>query len=85
MTKASAFMHDHPKEAMGMLGKRLNVKDPVVLAEAYQHTVDSTPRSAALDAQALETADRMNIEGGFMKESEKLPSYTKIFTNEFVK
>ena len=78
MTKASAFMHDHPKEAMAMLGKRLNVKDPVVLAEAYQHTVDSTPRAAGLDAQALETADRMNIEGGFMKESEKLPSYTKI-------
>ncbi len=38
MAKACSFMHEHPKEAMAMLGKRLNVKDPAVLAEAYKHT-----------------------------------------------
>jgi ABC-type nitrate/sulfonate/bicarbonate transport system substrate-binding protein len=85
MAKASAFMHQHPKEAMAMLGKRLNVKDPAVLAEAYQHTLDSTPLSPVLDGQGLETADRMNVEAGFMKKEDMLPSYTKIFTNEFVK
>src|SRR6185437_15718610 len=60
MVKANAFMHQHPKEAMAMLGKRLNAK-------------------------GLSAADDMNVEAGFMKASEKLPSYDKIFTNEFVK
>lgn len=85
MVKANAFMHSHPKEAMAMLGKRLNVKDPAVLAEAYKHTVESSPSPPVLDAQELSAADDMNVEAGLMKASEKLTSYDKIFTNEFVK
>jgi len=83
--KAIAFMHQHPDEAMAILGKRLNVKDPAVLAAAFKHTLDATPETPALDAQGLETADRLNIEAGFMKPEDKLSSYAKIFTNEFVK
>ncbi len=85
MVKANAFMHEHPKEAMAMLGKRLNVKDPAVLAEAYKHTVDSSPSPPTLDAKALAAADELNVEAGFMKVDEKLSSYDKIFTNEYVK
>lgn len=85
MAKANAFMHEHPKEAMALLGKRLNVKDPAVLAEAYQNTLVSSPSPPLLDAQGLEAADELNIQAGFMKADEKLPSYTKIITNEFVK
>jgi NitT/TauT family transport system substrate-binding protein len=84
MVKATAFMHEHPKEAMAMLGKRLNVKDPAVLAAAYQHTLEATPSPPLLDAQALATADDFNVAAGFMKASDKLPSYTGIFTNEYV-
>jgi len=83
--KALTFMHEHPQEAMAILGKRVNVTDPAVLAEAFKHTLEATPESAALDAQGLETADRLNIEAGFMKPEDKLSSYTKIFTNEFAK
>ena len=85
MVKANVFMHEHPKEAMAMLGKRLNVKDPAILADAYANTLAATPISPVLDAQALEAADELNVQAGFMKAEEKLPSYTKIFTNEFVK
>jgi sulfonate transport system substrate-binding protein len=85
MVLANAFMHEHPKEAMAMLGKRLNVKNADVLADAYKHTVDSTPSPPLLDAQELSAADDLNVEAGLMKASEKLPSYDKIFTNEFVK
>ena len=85
MAKANAFMHEHPKEAMAMLGKRLHVKDPAVLEEAYKHTVESSPSPPVLDAQELETADQMNVEAGFMKAADKLPSYTAIFTNEYLK
>ena len=85
MVKANAFMHEHPNEAMAMLGKRLNVKDPAVLAEAYKDTLESTPSPPLLDAKGLATADDLNVEAGFMKAEEKLPSYDHIFTNEFVR
>ncbi len=85
MVKANAFMHEHPQEAAAMLGKRLNVKDPEVLALAYKNTVESTPSPPLLDEKALATADDLNVAAGFMKAEEKLPSYTAIFTNEFVK
>jgi len=85
MLLANQFMHEHPKEAMAMLGKRMNIKDPEVLAQAFQHTLDASPSPPLVDAKELETADQMNIEAGFMKADEKLASYTAIFTNEFVK
>jgi NitT/TauT family transport system substrate-binding protein len=84
MVKANAYMHEHPEEAMALLGKRLNVKDPAVLALAYKHTLESTPSPPLVDAKELATADDMNIEAGFMKADEKLPSYDKLFTNAFV-
>lgn len=84
MVKANAFMHEHPKEAMAMLGKRLNVKDPAVLEAAYNNTLEATPSPPLLDAKALATADELNVEAGFMKEEEKLPSYDNLFTNEYV-
>lgn len=84
MAKANAFMHEHPQEAMALLGKRLNVKDPAVLADAYQNTLVSTPLHPRLDAKALAAADDLNIEAGFMKAEEKLSSYDNLFTNEFV-
>jgi ABC-type nitrate/sulfonate/bicarbonate transport system substrate-binding protein len=83
--KALLYMHQHPQESMAILGKRVNATDPAVLAEAFKHTLEATPESAKLDAQELATADRMNVEAGFMKREDMLPSYTKIFTNEFVK
>jgi NitT/TauT family transport system substrate-binding protein len=85
IVKAAAYIHDHPQEAMAMLGKRLNVKDPAVLNDAFAHLLAATPSPPVLDAQELEAADELNVEAGFMKAEEKLPSYTKVFTNEFVK
>jgi ABC-type nitrate/sulfonate/bicarbonate transport system substrate-binding protein len=73
MVKANAFMHEHPDEAMALLGKRLNVKDPSVLAEAYRNTLESTPSPPLLDAQALATADDLNVAAGFMKAEENCP------------
>lgn len=84
MVEACAFMHEHPTEAMAMLGKRLRVTDPAVLEAAYKDTVAATPSPPLVDAEGLEAADRMNIDAGFMKPSEKLKSYTAIFTNRYV-
>ena len=85
LAAANVFMHEHQNEAMAILGKRINVTDPVVLAAAYKHTLEATPSPPTTDAAMLAAADRMNIEAGFMKESDKVASYDKLFDNEFVK
>ncbi len=85
IAKACAYMHEHPKESMAILGKRLNVKNPEVLASAYQETLEAIPTPPILSAADLKAADEMNVAAGFMKKSAMLKSYDSIFTNEYVK
>ncbi len=77
-------MHERPKDAMAALEKRFGGIDDAVFAAAYQASADLTPQPPVVTAQELENAERMNIEAGFLKPSEKLGSYDKLFTNEFV-
>jgi NitT/TauT family transport system substrate-binding protein len=84
MVKAAAYMHEHPKETMAILAKRLNITDQAVLEATYKNTVESTPLAPALDAKGLATADDLNVAAGFMPADQKLPSYDNIFTNEYV-
>ncbi len=84
MVKAAAFIHDHPKETMAMLGKRTRVTDPKILQGMYEVTVAGTARAPVLDAKGLEAADQLNVEAGFMPADQKLKSYDSIFTNEYV-
>jgi ABC-type nitrate/sulfonate/bicarbonate transport system substrate-binding protein len=85
MVQASAYMHDHAKETMAILAKRLNIQDRSVLEDTYKETLTSTPLAPVLDAKGLETADQLNVAAGFMPVDQKLPSYEGIFTNEYVK
>ena len=84
MVKAAAYMHDHAKETMAILAKRLNIADQGVLEDTYKETLASTPLAPVLDAKGLETADQLNVAAGFMPADQKLPSYDGIFTNEYV-
>jgi NitT/TauT family transport system substrate-binding protein len=85
MVEANAFIHDHPKETMAILGKRLNITDPKILDDTYKQVAEASPSPPTTDAKGLETADDLNVGAGFMQASEKLKDYSKIFTNEFVK
>lgn len=85
MVKAAAYMHEHAKETMAILAKRLNINDQSVLEDTYKETLTSTPLAPVLDAKGLETADQLNVAAGFMSVDQKLPSYEGIFTNEYVK
>lgn len=85
MVKAAAYMHEHPKETMAILGKRLNIADEAVLADTYKKTLDATPLAPVLDGKGLSTADDLNVAANFMPADQKLPSYDNIFTNEYVK
>ncbi|MGH7088995.1 MAG: ABC transporter substrate-binding protein, partial [Stellaceae bacterium] len=82
---ANEFLHQHPKESMTILKKRLNITDEAVLSDTYKRVVAASPTPPVSDAKAIATADDLNVAAGFMKESEKLPSYDKLFTNEFLK
>ncbi len=85
MVKAAAYVHQHADETKKILAKRLNITDADVLNKTYEVTVAATPLAPVLDAKALETADQLNVEAGFLPADQKLPSYDHIFTNEFVK
>lgn len=85
MVKAAAFIHQHADETKKILAKRLNITDADVLAKTYEVTVAATALAPTLDAKALETADQLNVEAGFLPADQKLKSYDGIFTNEFVK
>ena len=50
-----------------------------------RHTLAASPAVPTVDAQELATADDLNVEAGFMNAAEKLPSYDKLFTNEYLK
>jgi hypothetical protein len=84
LTKAAVFMHDRPRETAAIMGKRLKFSDPQILEEMYRVTAESTPRSLAVSAKGLETADQLNVEAGFMQADQKLTSYDALFDNEFV-
>jgi NitT/TauT family transport system substrate-binding protein len=85
MVKAAAYIHQHADETKKILAKRLNIADADVLNKTYEVTVAATPLAPVLDAKALETADQLNVEAGFLPADQKLKSYDHIFTNEFVK
>jgi len=85
MVKAAAYIHEHPKETMAIIGKRLNITDEAVLADTYKKTLDATPLAPVLDGKGLSTADDLNVAANFMPADQKLPSYDNIFTNEYVK
>ena len=85
MADANAFLHQHPKQSMAIIAKRLHVKDQKVLEETYHELVVGSPSPPVMDPQEFAAADRLNIEAGFMKKSEALKSYANVFTNKYLK
>ncbi len=85
MVEANAFLHQHPKESMAIIAKRLHVTDQKTLEESYHELAVASPSPPVMDAEEFATADRLNIEAGFMKPSEKLKSYAHVFTNMYLK
>jgi ABC-type nitrate/sulfonate/bicarbonate transport system substrate-binding protein len=84
LVKAAAYMHDRPNESEAIIGKRLNFAEPDALRNMYEVTAESTPRSPAVSAKGLETADQLNVYAGFMKADQKLSSYDNLFDNQYV-
>jgi len=84
VAEANAFLHQHPKRSMAILGKRLNVSDTQLLAEAYKSIAEASPSPPLSDAKEFAAAERLNIEAGFMNASEQAKNYSDMFTNEYL-
>ena len=85
MKEASETLHNQQAEAAAILGKRLPNMDPKLIAAVLEKIRKATPEPLAVTQQALENAERMNVEAGLLKPEEKLSSYDGLFTDAYVK
>jgi NitT/TauT family transport system substrate-binding protein len=85
MVLAAAYMHEHRTESLALLKKRFAKIDDAVLGDAFDAVVAMTPTPPAPSAIQLKNGDRMNLDAGFIKSEDLLPSYDGLFTAEFLK
>lgn len=85
LTLATAYMHQHRQESLDLLKKHFGTVDAAVLADAFDAVVSMTPRPPAPSAIQLKNGDKFNLDAGFIKEDEMLPSYDALFTAEYAK
>ena len=84
-TQAMGYMHDHPKEAIALLQKRMSGEDPAILAEAYNLMLGWTPRTPKMSDEGWKKAQDLMAIAGMIKEDEKLTSFKEIYTNQYIK
>jgi NitT/TauT family transport system substrate-binding protein len=78
-------MLDRPGEALPLLKKRFAQFDERQIASAFEDIRKITPRSLLVTKAGLGNAELFNVEAGLLKPDEKLKSYDRLFTDEFVK
>ncbi len=47
--------------------------------------IAGTPAMPAVDPEAIRKGDQLNVDAGFMKQGDMLPSYDGLSTNEYLK
>ncbi len=85
LAAASKYVHEHPQETLAILQKRFPNTAPAVVAASFEAMRKAMPSSPTIEAKALENGDRINIEAGFIKPSDRLNTYDDLFTNEYLK
>ena len=82
---AHAFIHDHPKESLDVLKKRMPNIDQSDLEGSFTEMVKTTPRVPSFSDAAFLSAQKLMIVGGMMKEDEKMSDFSAMYTNKYVK
>jgi len=83
--KAVAYMHEHPKESIEILKKRMPGMDAEVLAESFGRILKWTPKSTRINEAVFANSQTFMIAGGMLKEDEKLSAFSAIYSNKFAK
>jgi ABC-type nitrate/sulfonate/bicarbonate transport system substrate-binding protein len=85
MLEAARAAHQRPKDVLALLAKRF----PSIKSSVLQHSQDlliaGTPEMPAVDPEAIRKGDQLNVDAGFMKQSDMLPSYDGLSTSEYLK
>jgi ABC-type nitrate/sulfonate/bicarbonate transport system substrate-binding protein len=85
MVAAAKAAHERPKDVLAVLAKRFPSIKPSVLERSQQLLIAGTPIMPAVDPAAIRKGDELNVDAGFMKTSDMLPSYDGLSTNEYLK
>jgi len=85
MLMAARAAHDRPKDVLALLAKRFPTIKPAVLERSQQLLIAGTPEIPAVDPEAIRKGDQLNVDAGFMKQGDMLPSYDGLSTNEYLK
>jgi ABC-type nitrate/sulfonate/bicarbonate transport system substrate-binding protein len=85
MLLAARAAHERPKDVLAVLAKRFPSVKPSVLERSQQLLIAGTPVVPAVDPNAIRKGDELNVDAGFMKAGDMLPSYDGLSTNEFLK
>ena len=82
---AARFIHAHRNQTLAIMKAHFGQYGDQVLEASYQALAAMTSVPPVTTPKSLENADLMNIEAGFMKESDKLTDYAALIDNEFTK
>jgi ABC-type nitrate/sulfonate/bicarbonate transport system substrate-binding protein len=82
---AARAAHQRPKDVLAVLAKRFPSIKPTVLEHSQELLIAGSPEMPAVDPAAIRKGDQLNVDAGFMKQSDMLPSYDGLSTNEYLK
>jgi ABC-type nitrate/sulfonate/bicarbonate transport system substrate-binding protein len=85
MLQAARAAHERPKDVLAALAKRFPSIKPSVLERSQALLIAGTPLMPAVDPAAIRKGDQLNVDAGFMRASDMLPSYDGLSTNEYLK
>jgi hypothetical protein len=85
MLMAARAAHERPKDVLALLAKRFPTIKPNVLEHSQELLIAGTPIMPSVDPEAIRKGDQLNVDAGFMKQSDMLASYDGLSTNEYLK
>ena len=85
MLEAARAAHERPKDVLALLAKRFPTIKLGVLEHSQQLLIAGTPITPAVDPEAIRKGDQLNVDAGFMKQSDMLASYDGLSTSEYLK
>jgi len=82
---ALKYMQENPKECLEILRKRFGRMDPSVLEKAFGLIRQSSSKTGKIEENSFTQAQDFMLATGILKPSEKLTSFSPIYTNRFLK
>ena len=83
VTEAMRFILDNPKESVEILEKKMPGLDHTVFVNSFEPIRKGTPRSSKITEKSMENAQKLMLQGGMMKDDEKLSSFKDIYTDKY--